>query len=101
MKADVAADSPDLKRVIALAESYPGITTQLHRIQGATRSVTEVYLLGPTGVVPSAPFEEFESVEKVVRVTQSFRAIGRHDRRLEAVGLRYVGVQLSQVSFHV
>ena len=26
MKADVAADSPDLKRVIALAESYPGIT---------------------------------------------------------------------------
>jgi hypothetical protein len=74
MKADVAADSPDLKRVIALAESFPGISTQLHRIQGATRSVTEVYLLGPTGVVPAAPFEEFESVEKVVRVTQSFRA---------------------------
>jgi 3-deoxy-7-phosphoheptulonate synthase len=86
MKADVAADSPDLKRVIALAESYPGISTQLHRIQGATRSVTEVYLLGPTGVVPSAPFEEFESVEKVVRVTQSFRAIGRHDGGLEGVG---------------
>ncbi|PYQ08421.1 MAG: 3-deoxy-7-phosphoheptulonate synthase [Acidobacteria bacterium] len=101
MKADVAADSPDLKRVIALAESYPGITTQLHRIQGATRSVTEVYLLGPTGVVPSAPFEEFESVEKVVRVTQSFRAIGRHDGGLEAVGFQYNGVQISQDSFHV
>ena len=101
MKADVAADSPDLRRVIALAESYPGITTQLHRIQGATRSVTEVYLLGPTGVVPSAPFEEFESVEKVVRVTQSFRAIGRHDGGLEAVGFQYNGVQISQDSFHV
>jgi 3-deoxy-7-phosphoheptulonate synthase len=101
MKADVAADSPDLKRVIALAESYPGISTQLHRIQGATRSVTEVYLLGPTGVVPSAPFEEFESVEKVVRVTQSFRAIGRHDGGLEAVGFQYNGVQISQDSFHV
>ncbi len=101
MKADVAAESPDLKRVIALAESYPGITTQLHRIQGATRSVTEVYLLGPTGVVPSAPFEEFESVEKVVRVTQSFRAIGRHDGGLEAVGFQYNGIQISQDSFHV
>ena len=101
MKADVAADSPDLKRVIALAESYPGISTQLHRIQGATRSVTEVYLLGPTGVVPAAPFEEFESVEKVVRVTQSFRAIGRHDGGLEAVGFQYNGVQISQDSFHV
>jgi 3-deoxy-7-phosphoheptulonate synthase len=101
MKADVAADSPDLKRVIALAESYPGITTQLHRIQGASRSVTEVYLLGPTGVVPSAPFEEFESVEKVVRVTQSFRAIGRHDGGLEAVGFQYNGVHISQDTFHL
>jgi len=101
MKADVAADSPDLKRVIALAESYPGITTQLHRIQGASRSVTEVYLLGPTGVVPAAPFEEFESVEKVVRVTQSFRAIGRHDGGLEAVGFQYNGVHFSQDTFHV
>jgi 3-deoxy-7-phosphoheptulonate synthase len=101
MKADIAADSPDLRRVIALAESYPGISTQLHRIQGAARSVTEVYLLGPTGVVPSAPFEEFESVEKVVRVTQSFRAIGRHDGGLEAVGFRYNGVHISQDTFHV
>src|SRR5215510_9269719 len=101
MKADIAADAPELKRVITLAESYPGITTQIHRIQGATRSVTEVYLLGPTGVVPAAPFEEFEAVEKVVRVTQSFRAIGRHDGGLEAVGFEYNGVHLSQDTFHV
>src|SRR5688572_28450605 len=101
MKADVAADSPELARVIAMAHGYPGITTQLHRIQGATRSVTEVYLLGPTGVVPSAPFEEFESVEKVVRVTQSFRAIGRHDGGMEAVGFEYNGIRLSPDTFHV
>jgi 3-deoxy-7-phosphoheptulonate synthase len=101
MKADVPPESPELARVIALAESYPGITTQLHRIKGATRSVTEVYLLGATGVVPAAPFEEFESVEKVVRVTQSFRAIGRHDSGLEAVGFEYNGVHMSQDTFHV
>ena len=101
MKADVAADSPDLQRVLALAESYPGISTQLHRIQGATRSVTEVYLLGPTGVVPAAPFEEFESVEKVVRVTQSFRALGPHGGGLEAVGFHYNGVHISQDTLHV
>lgn len=100
-KADIAADAPDLQRVIALAESYPGIGTQVHRIQGATRSVTEVYLLGPTGVVPAAPFEEFESVEKVVRVTQTFRALGRHDGGLEGVGFDYNGVHISQDTFHV
>jgi 3-deoxy-7-phosphoheptulonate synthase len=101
MKANIGPDSPDIERVVAMARSYPGITTQLHRIQGATRSVTEVYLLGATGVVPSAPFEEFDSVEKVVRVTQSFRAIGRHDGGLEGVGFDYNGVHLSQDTFHV
>ncbi len=101
MKANLPEDSPQLRQVIALAESYPGVRTEVRRIQGATRSVTEVYLLGPTGVVPQAPFEEFESVEKVVRITQSFRAIGRHDGGLEAVGFEYNGVHLSQDTLHV
>jgi 3-deoxy-7-phosphoheptulonate synthase len=101
MKADLPEDSPDLRRVIGLAESYPGIKTQVHRIQGATRSLTEVYLLGPTGVVPQTPFEEFESVEQVVRITQKFRFIGRHGAALEAAGFEYNGVSISQETLHV
>jgi 3-deoxy-7-phosphoheptulonate synthase len=101
MKADLAPESAELKQVLALAESFPGVTTQVHRIQGAARSLTEVYLLGPTGVVPSGPFEEFECVEKVVRITQRFRSIGRHDGGLEAVGFEYNGVRISQDTFHV
>ena len=101
MKADLPPDSAELKQVLSLAESFPGISTQVHRIQGATRSLTEIYLVGPTGVVPEAPFEEFECVEKVVRITQRFRAIGRHDSGLEAVGFEYNGVHISQDTFHV
>ena len=101
MKADTQPDSPELARVIQMAEGYPGITTQIHRIEGATRSVTEVYLLGPTGVVPTEPFEEFTEVERVVRVTEKFRSIGRHGGGLEAVGFDYNGVQFSQDNLHV
>jgi 3-deoxy-7-phosphoheptulonate synthase len=101
MRADLPADSPDLDRVVAMAKSFPGIATEVHRIQGATRSLTEVYLLGPTHAVPSKPFEEFESVEKVVRITQKYRFIGRHDPGLEAVGFEYNGVKFSQDSFLV
>jgi hypothetical protein len=86
LKADVEADSPEVRRLIELAESFPEVRTQLHRIQGATRSVTEVYLLGHTGVIPTAPFEEFACVERVVRVTEKFRAIGRHGGGLDASG---------------
>ncbi len=101
MKADVPPDAPEVQRVVEMARSYPGITTEFHQIRGATRSLTEVYLLGPTGVVPTAPFEEFACVEKVVRVTEKFRAIGRHGGDLEAVGFEYNGVRISQDTFHV
>ncbi len=101
MKAGLAEDSPQLRQVVSLAESYPGVRTEVRRIQGASRSLTEVYLLGPTGVVPVAPFEEFESVEKVVRVTQTFRSIGRHDGGLEQLGFDYNGVHLSQDTLQV
>src|SRR5215470_19358706 len=101
MKADLAQDAPELRRVVALAESFPGVSTEVRRIQGASRSVTEIYLLGPTEVVPSAPFEEFEAVEKVVRITQKFRAIGRHGGHLDPVGFEYMGVHISQDTFHV
>ena len=99
--ADVAPDSPEVSRVIEFAESFPGVTTELHNIRGTTRSLTELYLLGSTGVIPTKPFEEFECVETVVRITEKFRAIGRHGGNLEAVGFEYNGVHIGQDTFHL
>jgi len=101
LKAEVAADSEEVQRIIDLAQSYPGVTTELHEIQGATRTLVEIYLLGSTGVIPTAPFEEFAGVEQVVRVTEKFRAIGRHGGGLEAVGFEYNGVRISQDTFNL
>jgi 3-deoxy-7-phosphoheptulonate synthase len=101
LKADIEADRPEVQRLVALAEGYGDVRTELHRIQGATRSVTEVYLIGHTGVVPTEPFEEFACVEKVVRITEKYRAIGRHGGGVDAVGFEYNGVRISQESFHV
>ena len=100
LKADVEADAPEVRRLVELAEGFPNVRTQFHRIQGATRSVTEVYLLGHTGVIPTEPFEEFACVEKVVRVTEKFRAIGRHGGGLDAVGFEYNGVRIGQDTLH-
>jgi 3-deoxy-7-phosphoheptulonate synthase len=59
-----------------------------------------VYLLGPTGVVPEARFEELECVERVVRIREKYRSIGRHGD-LPAVGFEYNGVRMSQDTLHV
>jgi 3-deoxy-7-phosphoheptulonate synthase len=100
LKADIEADHPEVRRLIELAKSFPDVHTELHRIQGATRSLTEIYLLGHTGVIPTTPFQEFACVEKVVRITEKFRSIGRHGGGLDAVGFEYNGVRISQDSFH-
>ncbi len=101
MKADVRADSDEVRQIVDLAQSYPEVHTELHEIQGSTRSLLELYLLGSTGVIPTMPFEEFACVEKVVRITEKFRSIGRHEGRLEAVGFEYNGVHLGQDSLHL
>jgi 3-deoxy-7-phosphoheptulonate synthase len=101
MKADVAIDDPEVQRVVDFAESFPDVQTELHQIQGATRLLSELYLLGSTGVIPTEPFEEFPCVEKAVRITEKFRAIGTHEGELAPVGFEYNGITISQDTFHV
>ena len=101
MKADTDRDSEEVRQIVVLAEGYPGVSTELRQIQGATRTVTELYLLGSTGVIPTAPFEEFTCVEKVVRITEKFRSIGRHGSDLEAVGFEYNGIHIGQDTLHL
>jgi 3-deoxy-7-phosphoheptulonate synthase len=101
MKADVLPGSEEVARVVRLAERFPGVSTEVRHIQGATRVLTEIYLLGPTAQLPQEPFEEFPAVEKVIRIRERYRAIGRHEGQAEAVGFEYNGVHFSQDSFHL
>ncbi len=101
LKADTPPDSEEVQRLIALAESYPEVRTQVHQIRGATRTLTEIYLLGSTGVIPTEPFSEFACVERVVRITEKYRAIGRHEGELDDLGFDYNGVHITQAGFQV
>src|SRR5512143_907769 len=100
MKSDIRPDSPEVQQVIKLAERYPGIHAEVRQIEGATRSLTEIYLLGPTTQVPQEPFDEFPAVEKTIRIRERYRAIGRHDGA-EAFGFVYNGVRFGQDTFHL
>jgi 3-deoxy-7-phosphoheptulonate synthase len=101
MKAEFGPDAPETRQVIRMAERNPDIRTELHVIRGSTRTLTEIYLLGPTGGVSSEPFEEFPAVEKVIRIRERYRTIGRHEGQAEALGFEYNGVHFSQDSFYL
>jgi 3-deoxy-7-phosphoheptulonate synthase len=101
LKADVNTEAPDVRSLVEFAESYPGVQTEIKQIKGATRTLSELYLLGSTGVIPTEPFEEFACVERVVRITEKFRSIGRHGGGLEAMGFDYNGIHIGQDTFHL
>ena len=63
--------------------------------------MTELYLLGPTSSVPTEIFENLKGVERVVRVREKYRSIGRHENSKEEASFEYKGLTFSQNSFHL
>ncbi len=101
MKADTLPESKEVAEVIKLSQNYPNVRAEVRKIEGATRVLTEVYLLGSTGSIPLEPFEELTAVEKAIRIREKYRAIGRHEGQAEAVGFEYNGVDFTQDNLHV
>lgn len=101
MKSDVLPESHEVQEVIRMVGRYPDVRTEVRKIQGATRVLTEIYVLGSTSTIPKEPFEEFQSVEKVIRIRERYMAIGGHEGQVEALGFEYNGLNFSQETFHI
>jgi 3-deoxy-7-phosphoheptulonate synthase len=101
MRAEVGPDSPEVQAVRQVATSYAGIEVDVLHIMGVTRQLTEVHVLGNTGPIPEEAFEALAGVERVIRVKERYRSIGRHEGRAQVVGFEYNGLQFTQDSFHV
>jgi 3-deoxy-7-phosphoheptulonate synthase len=84
-----------------MASRYDGVTTRTHVFQGVAQSVTEIHLLGPTGTVPTEPFENLPGVLRAVRVSSRYRLIGRHGSAPETVGFTYNGVRFDEHSVNI
>lgn len=101
MKADLPKGAAEVTAVVEQAGRYPGVRTEVRSIQGETRTLTEIYLIGLTANVPTEPFEAMAGVEKAVRIREKYASIGRHEGQVEAFGFEYNGVRFSQETFHV
>ncbi|MBI4510844.1 MAG: 3-deoxy-7-phosphoheptulonate synthase [Deltaproteobacteria bacterium] len=98
---DVDPQGDEVRLLLATITSYPGVKTTVHHVYGATRTLTEVYLIGKTEIVPTSAVETLPGVERVVRVSEKYRILGRHRGQLEAVGFVYNGLTFDQDSLHV
>ncbi|GAC1547142.1 MAG: 3-deoxy-7-phosphoheptulonate synthase [Polyangiales bacterium] len=101
LRPDVSADGDEVKQLEREAARFPGVATKVFTHRGETHVLTEVHLIGETKVVPTETFAALPFVMRVVRVSEKYRILGRHQGELDALGFDYNGVRFGQDTLHV
>lgn len=98
---EVAAEGTEVQKLLSHVEKHSGVRAQIHTVKGSIRSLVEVYLIGKTDTVSQEVIEHLPGVDRVVRISEKYRLLGRHKSMLDGLGFTYNGVEFSQSSFHV
>lgn len=98
---DTKPDSDAYRDTFTHLQQLQRVDIQEHVIQGEQQSLTEIYLLGDTHEIDQEEIESLPAVERVVRISQEFRVLGRHSDEHRVTGFDYNGVRFDQESLHV
>jgi 3-deoxy-7-phosphoheptulonate synthase len=101
LKADTDESSPEYLQLLDYLAHKPNIRTRIHKEVGALRTVTEIYLIGDTMALDKAEVESLPGVERVVRISEEYRVVGRHHDDQRPTGFEYNGVAFSQDNLNV
>ena len=93
--------SPEFIKTWNHLKSLPNITVKMHRIEGELQRLTEIYLIGETRAIPSEPIAALPAVDRVIRISEEYRILGRHHDKMRAEGFEYKGLPFNQHSFHI
>jgi 3-deoxy-7-phosphoheptulonate synthase len=101
LKANVADKSLEYRQVIDYLASKPNIKTRVHQEIGTQQTLTEIYLIGETATLDKTEIESLPAVDRVVRISEEYRILGRHKDDSRPTGFEYNGVTFSQDSLNV
>lgn len=98
---DARPDSHEYKQLLAHLANLPGISTRVHTEVGVEQTLTEVYLIGNTKALPIEDMKSLPCVERVVRVSEAYRVLGRHKGDDRPTHFDYNGVRFGQDTLNV
>ncbi len=98
---DTHPDSEEYRDTFSYLQQLQNVEIREHIIDGQLQRLTEIYLLGDTHTVDKAEVESLPAVERVVRISQEYRVLGRHKDEHRVSGFNYNGVRFDQESLHV
>ncbi len=95
-------ESADYRMLVAQLERLPSVDFRVHREVGSEVTLTEIYLIGNTATLTVEQMQVLPCVEKVVRVSEAYRVLGRHKQGDDRPSsFEYNGVHFGQDSLNV
>ncbi len=79
----------------------PDIQLKKHIVIGDQQTLTEIYLIGDTSKIDRDLITALPAVERVIKISEEYRIIGRHKDNNRVVGFDYNGVHFSQDNLNV
>lgn len=101
LSANLDTSGPDYQRLIAHLAQLQNIQTRIHQESGAHQVLTEVYLVGDTAALSVEQMQTLPCVERVVRISEEYRVLGRHKDDRRATHFDYKGVRFGQDTLNI
>lgn len=98
---DILPDSSAYKNALSYLNNLQDIEVQTHAIKGAQQTLTEIYLIGKTEQLSQEDIASLEAVERVVRISDEYRILGRHQDENRTTSFEYNGVHFGQDNLHL
>ena len=94
-------DSAEFRQLVEFLDQMPNIRHRVHQESGEQQLLTEVYLIGDTAALALEDVANLPAVERVVRVSEEYRVLGRHRDDKRPTWFEYNGVRFGQDNLNV
>jgi 3-deoxy-7-phosphoheptulonate synthase len=101
LSSSVTEQSEEYRALMRHLATLQGIKTRVHVERGAEQTLTEIYLIGNTKQLEIEDVQNLPGVERVVRVSEEYRILGRHKDDQRPTHFEYNGVRFGQDTLNV
>jgi 3-deoxy-7-phosphoheptulonate synthase len=101
LKADTDKNGDEYRQLMNFLSNLSNIQSRVHDEIGTRQTLTEIYLVGDTASLQAESMESLPCVERVVRISEEYRVLGRHHDDRRSTHFDYNGVRFGQDNLNV
>ncbi len=101
LQPDTDKNSEAFRQLMEYLSNLENITSRTHDEVGTRQVLTEIYLVGDTAALQVEDMESLPCVERVVRISEEYRVLGRHHDDRRPTWFEYNGVRFGQDNLNV